>query len=267
MSSERKFKAVVLTSNKSRHVDYARAVQKHFDLVGVISAEKKAYYDKQISSSEVIKRHFAKFEELEREWFGNSEALSCCESVRLSGEQSINDGKWVDWAKRLRPDVIFLFGTEILKAEWLSAFPEKIINLHLGLSPFFRGSGTLFWPFYYNEIQYIGATIHIADAEVDAGGILGYAIPKLEAGDDFYSINLKTIARGIEIAPELGIQYLDGAIAKKRQDNSIGRVFRKKDFNEMALTQALGNIPKTGLGADTINGIHRMRLELGIVVD
>ncbi|MEY4567327.1 MAG: hypothetical protein RLY14_2297, partial [Planctomycetota bacterium] len=155
--------------------------------------------------------------------------------------------------------IIFLFGTEILKAGWLKAFPEKIINLHLGISPFYRGSGTLFWPFFHNELHFVGATVHVTAAKVDAGGILGHALPELEPGDNFYTINMKAIAKGIAVTPRLGIEYLRGSRIPQPQDTSVGRLCRKGDFGETALSKALSTIPTAGLSEEAITQINRLK--------
>jgi hypothetical protein len=54
----------------------------------------------------------------------------------------INDLAVIEWTKKKTPDAILLFGTGILSDEWLDKFESKIINLHLGHSPRYRGSAT-----------------------------------------------------------------------------------------------------------------------------
>ena len=41
-----------------------------------------------------------------------------------------------------------------------AVLPKEKINLHLGLSPWFKGSVTLFWPFYHLMPQFCGSTFH-----------------------------------------------------------------------------------------------------------
>ena len=48
-------------------------------------------------------------------------------------------------------DVVLVFGTGILREALLSAFPGRLINIHLGLSPYYRGAGTNFWPLVNGE--------------------------------------------------------------------------------------------------------------------
>ena len=79
--------------------------------------------------------------------------------------------------RKVNPEFILLFGTEILSEEWLKRFRNKIINIHLGLSPYYRGSATLFWPFYNNDIGHLGTTIHETVSKVDAGRIIKNIYP------------------------------------------------------------------------------------------
>ena len=44
------------------------------------------------------------------------------------------------------------------KGKILKEFRSKIINAHLGLSPYYRGSGTNIFPFVNKEIEYVGVT-------------------------------------------------------------------------------------------------------------
>ena len=40
-----------------------------------------------------------------------------------------------------------------------------MINVHLGLSPYYKGSATNFWPFVNNELQFLGVTFMVTDKE------------------------------------------------------------------------------------------------------
>ena len=51
------------------------------------------------------------------------------------------------------------FGCSIIGDDLLKINRAKFINIHLGLSPYYLGSGTNFWPFVNNELQFLGATI------------------------------------------------------------------------------------------------------------
>ena len=63
-------------------------------------------------------------------------------------------------------------GCPIIEDPILSALPSYSINLHLGLIPYYKGSITAFWPFYYLEPAMLGTTYHIIDKYVDTGEII-----------------------------------------------------------------------------------------------
>src|SRR4051812_4915180 len=47
--------------------------------------------------------------------------------------------------KELAPDLLVAYGCSIVKDHVLAEFDGRVVNVHLGLSPYYRGSGTNFW--------------------------------------------------------------------------------------------------------------------------
>lgn len=247
-------KALVLTSNSLRHKYYAQELSKKFDIVGIISEPKTVYYQKAKEESQIVREHFDNLSKYEELFFKNAKFPEDIELLELV-KSNMNNQEVIDWAKKYKPDVIFLFGTVILSDIWLNAFENKIINLHLGLSPYYRGSATLFWPIYNNELECLGVTIHLATKKVDAGQILGRVKPIYEVGDNYYTLNYKAIKKGIDCMGEIVQKYLDGNIELIEQDLSNSKVYKKADFTEQILLQALENIGE-GLTEERIKSIE-----------
>ena len=222
----KKYKALVLTSNSLRHKYYAKVVSEYFDVQGVISEPKSNYYDKVREESKTVREHFKNLSLYEKQFFDNVSFPHDIELLELQ-KSEINNQEVVDWAKNKSIDVIFLFGTAILNDNWLIPFENKIVNLHLGLSPFYRGSATLFWPIYNNELECLGVTIHLAVKKVDAGNMIARIKPSLEEGDNYYTINYKAIKKAIDQMPEIVIEYLNGGINLLEQDLNLSKVYRK----------------------------------------
>lgn len=246
-------RAIVLTSDGLRHTYFAETVASHFDLLGMIKERKGNYYTTEQDASVLIKAHFEALRNVERAWFGEA-CWPRAPALDLS-KGRINDADTIAWAADLRPDLIFLFGTSILNKEWLAQFPQKIINLHLGMSPYYRGSATLFWPIANDELECVGATIHLAEQHVDAGRILAWAKPTLCVGDDYYTINYKTIRQAINAMADVAIRYARGEIEPMVQDLRLGKVYRKADFNEDVLSRALSAIGN-GLTVQQLDNIR-----------
>ena len=70
-----------------------------------------------------------------------------------------------------KPDVAFFYGCSIISANTISLLKCPLINVHLGLSPYYRGAGTNFWPFYNGEPEFVGVTYHALTERVDDGQI------------------------------------------------------------------------------------------------
>ena len=95
-------------------------------------------------------------------------------------------------------DTVVVFGTNLIKPPLLSRWPGRMINMHLGLSPYYRGTATNFYPLLNEEPQYVGATIHLLDAGIDSGPILRHARPTIVADDQPHTIGCKAILAGID---------------------------------------------------------------------
>lgn len=247
-------RAVVLTSHESRHAYFAQKVASCFDLLAVIKEDKGDYYTKPREASPFIQTHFDNLKETEKLFFGAAQWPAIPTQELAKGE--INDAKRIAWIADLAPDVILLFGTGILSDDWLTTFPDRIVNLHLGLSPYYRGSATLFWPVVNGELECVGATIHLADRRVDAGRLLARIKPKIEVGDSYYTINFKTIKQTIDSLPEIVKRYTDGDIIPTAQNLEMGVVYRKGNFNEEALRIALDLLAK-GVTIEQLDAMGR----------
>jgi methionyl-tRNA formyltransferase len=124
----------------------------------------------------------------------------------------------------------------------LEAYEGRIINLHLGLSPFYRGSGANFWPFVFGEPECVGATIHLTVRKVDAGAILGQVRPEPEPEDRIHELGTKALMAAGRVLPQLLLSYGSGGLQPKIQNLDGDRVFRSRDFTVTALRTAWRNL-------------------------
>lgn len=232
-------KALVLTSTSPRHQYFVKQIATRFEIAAIVCEQKRNYYVQQREHSPAIRAHFAR---------NSAQELICFKDVpegqvaRVETVSDINAPEVIQWASRLDIDVVCLFGTSILKTPWLSAFPDKIVNLHLGLSPWYRGSATLFWPFADAAAEFLGTTIHLAVEKVDAGAILHRIRPKLQPGENYYQISNQLIRDSIDAFPGVVVRYLENNLRPQAQENVAGRICRKADFDDAALARALSYV-------------------------
>ncbi|NBO79996.1 MAG: hypothetical protein EBV42_01905 [Actinobacteria bacterium] len=132
--------------------------------------------------------------------------------------------------KDIEADLGIVFGTDLIKEPVLGVLPELTLNLHLGLSPWYRGSATLFWPFYFLEPQWAGVTVHRLVEAVDGGEVAFQSTPVLQSGMGIHDVGVGAVKSAI---PNI-LQLIEAVDAGKRinlaRQRSSGRIFRTKDF-------------------------------------
>ncbi len=229
---------VLLTGNQLRHNYVARQFASEMQLVGLLRESKAKLVAKPEELSDedraVVDKHFAQRGEAERKLLGEEIPLPDVPTRDVEHGGS-NTPEVFNWVRSREPDYIVLYGTSIIKDPLLSAYDGRMINIHLGLSPYYRGTGTNFWPLVDRCPECVGATIHLAVLSVDAGAILRQVRPSAITTDGAHELGTKTIMAAVAALPSVVEQYAAGEIEPQKQDLSIGKVFRRKDFNPGAV--------------------------------
>ena len=182
-------------------------------------------------------RHFADRDAVESRAFGNlaiEPTFGEIQTLRCNSD-TLNSQDSVNFVKDFSPDLCFVFGPDLIKNPLLRVLPDESINLHLGLSPWYRGSATLFWPFYFLQPQYAGATFHKVIKEADAGSILHQCIPNLKAGDGVHDVAANTVIKAKEEVVLLLKHYLYEKKWIYKDQTFTGKLFLTCDFEPIHL--------------------------------
>lgn len=106
----------------------------------------------------------------------------------------INDEQYYEEIVDLDPDLLVAYGCSIIEDPLLSEYEGRFLNVHLGLSPYYRGTGTNFWPLVNGEPEYVGATFMHLDAGVDTGDIIHQIRARVKPDDTPHQIGNRLIA-------------------------------------------------------------------------
>ena len=175
-----------------------------------------------------FERHFANRDEAEHTYFGDQDLPQI--PILKTSHEELNSKASADFLRQHNPDVVLIFGCGLIKDELYDALPYDTINLHLGLSPRYRGAATLFWPFYFMEPAYAGTTFHYIVSEADAGDIVHQVVPKLDQSDRIHDVACKAVVRSAEEAINL-LEILDsGGSWKRYSQKGTGKNFLSSDF-------------------------------------
>ena len=188
-------KILFIGGTHPRHLYYANKIHERYPLAGRIFDVREHMIPQPPNGisrkdAKLWKKHFQGRENAEFNYFPplNLDVYSYLFHHDLFGSQCM-----IDIVKEINPDIALIFGCGMIKGELSKVLPELTINLHLGLSPRYRGAATLFWPFYFLEPQWAGCTFHKIVDEPDAGDILHQCVPELKRGDKIHDVACKAV--------------------------------------------------------------------------
>ncbi|MDD4197924.1 MAG: formyl transferase [Paludibacter sp.] len=123
--------------------------------------------------------------------------------------ENINSPQVKDQLEKIKPDLVVVQGTTMIKSTTIKNIP-LVLNLHWGLSPYYRGSYCTEWAILNHDIYNIGYTIHKISSKIDGGAILTQGRPEIEAIDTSNSINMKLTKQGADKMSEVITKIKDG---------------------------------------------------------
>jgi methionyl-tRNA formyltransferase len=230
-------KILIFSGSHSRHLFIHKEVLSNFDVVGAVIMQRESLFPDPPGNTNQkdltnFVRHFKDRDIVEQKTYGNlsvNDTFKDLKTLKVEPDQ-LNSVKVAKFVSEINADFCFVFGCDIIKDPVFSCLPELTINLHLGLSPWYKGSTTLFWPFYNLEPQEAGITLHYLSKKADEGAILHTSRPELRQGDGIHDV----AARCVEMAKSDVVKLLkifktSGRIEGRVQKTS-GRLYLTKDF-------------------------------------
>jgi methionyl-tRNA formyltransferase len=148
----------------------------------------------------------------------------------------LNHSETLKTLQTQQPEIIILFGASLIGREIMERFPNRIINLHLGLSGQYRGSSCHFWPIHDGRLDCLGATLLTIQVGIDTGEILAQATIGIEEGDTEQSLMGKSLILGMDLTIQVVRQWFDGQCAPLPLKRN-GKLFNKIDFTPEAVSK------------------------------
>lgn len=142
------------------------------------------------------KLHFSKRYDFEKKYFGENHQDILFSIKNISMFDDYIDKNFSKYLKKNKFNLCFISGIKILPQKILNLLPSFSINFHLGFIPYYKGTITTFWPFYFLEPHMLGTTYHIIDTKVDTGEILHTSFPNLSKNDSLHESSCKAITKG-----------------------------------------------------------------------
>lgn len=152
------------------------------------------------------------------------------DKIPLQTVDNINSPEVVAMLNEIKPDLVIVQGTTLIRNKTLAGIP-LVLNLHWGLSPYYKGSNCTEWAMINTDINNIGFTIHKISSKIDGGDIVTQGRPEIEMTDTANSINMKLTKAGAAAMSGI-IRYIKkgGTLKFSAQDTANGQLFLTKHW-------------------------------------
>ncbi len=230
-------KITLFTSNKNRHNYLINLLSNYCEELFVIQENNTIFPGKSEGTykiSKLVEKYFKKVNEAQIKIFGNSYVNSENKNIKLlplaSGD--LNNCKLNAINDFLKSDIYIVFGSSYIKGDLIDFLEKReTLNIHMGISPFYRGTDCNFWALFDNNPHLVGATIHKLSKGLDSGPILYHALSNLK--NDPFEYTMSTVKSAFHSIVERIKDKTIFNIKTTKQDRSKEIRYSKKiDFNE-----------------------------------
>lgn len=128
---------------------------------------------------------------------------------------SVHDAVLKDYLKDNTVDYIFINGTRIIQADTIEAAHCPFINIHVGITPRYRGVHGGFWAVKEKQMQLFGTTLHFVDKGIDTGGIIDQVILTPTKADNFKTYPILQYCGGLKLIDEHLHAFKTGTVISK----------------------------------------------------
>jgi methionyl-tRNA formyltransferase len=237
-------RVIVITGDSLEHHYVANKLAANVPLAGIV-----VDHGKPVRAIDKVRRYFRRYtatQLLSRVWlsllrkawgsranrqqamlsiFGRENCLEFLRPELLHHVRGINSPEGVRAVASLEPDVILVFGTGIVGGKVLSLARTLALNMHTGISPYYRGCDCAFWPLYNQELHMLGATVHECVKDVDGGRIFATTGIQLHGADDQFAVFARCVEAGADLYVQKAQELLEHGLKGAPQDLSIGKEY------------------------------------------
>lgn len=190
---------VAITGDHPRHVFLVQQLARAGLLAGWIVERREPHVpapggDVPVALHDLFKLHFQRREAAEHRAFGALSPDAVAVDRLTVDLADLNGDRVRDFLTNKAPSHVVSYGCHRLDEALLRCVPARFWNTHGGLSPWYRGVHTHFWPSYMLEPQMTGMTLHETTGAIDGGAIIHQSGVTLTRGDGLHDLACRAVA-------------------------------------------------------------------------
>ncbi|WP_339893555.1 formyl transferase [uncultured Algibacter sp.] len=138
---------------------------------------------------------------------------------------SINSEEGRKLLKKLNPDIVVIVTTRILSKKTLESINAKFINIHSGITPYYRGLHGAYWALINKDKENCGVTVHLVDEGIDTGGILyqDTIVDEITPKDNFISYTYLQLSKALPLLKKAINDIKSDSIKIQKPKADIGK--------------------------------------------
>lgn len=239
-------KVTVFTGNQPRHISLINKLSASFDEVcavvectTVFPGQTDDFYKK----SEIMRLYFSKMLNAERSVFKADVGINKIKLLKPIKLGDLNNIELSDLDVYLNSDVYIVFGASYIKGSLCDfLIKNHALNIHMGVSPFYRGSGCNFWSLYDENPRLVGGTIHKLSRGLDSGEIIKLAFPAYDESTDGFELGMRAVESAQNCIIDLIAKNSVRSLAGVPQDKNLEiRYSRYIDFTDECVFDYMNN--------------------------
>ena len=230
-------KITLFTSNQNRHnylINLLLDVSDELFVIQECGTIFPGVIPGHYNDSLIMKKYFENVNNAQFHLFGNTYVNNKKKNIKILTMVfgDLNQCSKNSLSDFLKSDIYVVFGSSYIKGELVDFLvKQKAINIHAGISPYYRGTDCNFWALYDGNPHLVGSTIHLLSKGLDSGPILYHAMSNIKTSPFEYTMS--------------SVKSAFHSIAEKIKDNSILKIkpiiqdkskelrySKKNDFNE-----------------------------------
>jgi hypothetical protein len=239
-------KITLFTCNQPRHLALIHSLAPVADEMFVVQETKTSFAGKRDpihAKSLVMEDYFARMIAAERGVFGATDFTPANVRTMSVYMGDLSFFPLETFQNALHSDLYVVFGASYIKGPLVDFLVERrCINIHMGVSPYYRGSACNFWAMYDRRPDMVGSTVHLLSKGLDSGPILFHAMPRADRVDGFV-LGMRAV-RAAQVA--LTQRIKDGSIfnlLSERQNKALEiRYTRSRDFTDEVAQEYLNRL-------------------------
>jgi len=230
-------RVTLFTANQIRHNYLINLLSKIATKLNIVQENKTIFpgiVPGHYPATDTMKEYFTKVINTQEKLFGNSYITSKNKNINLLPLEwnDLNKCSLKFLSDFLKSDIYIVFGSSYIKGELVDfLINHKALNIHMGVSPYYRGTDCNFWALYDDNPHLVGATIHMLSKGLDCGPMLYHALSKIK--DDPFIYTMSTVKSAFHsLAEKIQNKKIFEYSPELQNKSKEVRYSRKNEFND-----------------------------------